>query len=143
MGGEKMDWVAFNAITNFILVFALVCVTIYYAMQTKKQADSMQKQATWDRTFRPRLDAYTRFMDAQLRRPLDAPAQRGVIAQLEFIQPYSSTDVRTIAHELFEYAEDFRRNNQGNIPHDIIGRINTELRPIIIEEIEAMTNEEP
>ena len=39
-----MDWQAIGAISNAILVAALVCVTIYYAKQTRKQADSMQGQ---------------------------------------------------------------------------------------------------
>lgn len=100
------------------------------------------KQATRSKTFRPRLDAYTRFIDALLRRPLDHQAQREVIAQLGLVQLYSSDDVRAKAHELFEYAEDFRRNNRGNIPRNIIERVDAELQLIIIEEIERITSEE-
>jgi|GEM_PF-5304994 len=66
-----MDWVAFGAITNTILVAALVGVTIYYARQTKLQANSMQDQTKWERTFKPRLDAYTRFIEIMSKPPVD------------------------------------------------------------------------
>jgi len=100
------------------------------------------QQAKWVRTFGSRLDAYTRFRESLLKRPRDRHVTRNVIAQLELIQPYSSDDVRAKAHELFEYAEDFRRNNQGNTPRDIIERVDAELLPNIMEEIKRITSEE-
>jgi len=139
-----MDWVAFGAISNTILVAALVGITIYYAMQTKNQANSMQKQMAWERTFRPRLDSYTRFIEVMSKRLMDTTYLRyAVVPQLQLVQPYSSYEVKTKARELYDYAENHRCNNEGRDPHDINNRIRIELRPMIIKEIEDMTNEMP
>lgn len=134
-----MDWQTFGAISNIVLVAVLVSVTIYYARQTKKQADSMQEQMTWDRTYRPRLDAYTRFMEAKANRGDAAYRTDMIVPQLDFIQPYSSNEVRTKAKELYKYWDDHRRNNNGKDPDDILERINVQLEPIIISEIEDIT----
>ena|GEM_PF-6578710 len=44
-----MDWQAFGAISNAVLVAILVSVTIYYAIQTKKQAHAMDASLHLDR----------------------------------------------------------------------------------------------
>jgi hypothetical protein len=102
----------------------------------------MQEQIAWDRTYRPRLDAYTRFIEAMSRRLMDVPYLKYVVVpQLGLVQPYSSNEVKTKARELYEYAEDHRHNKQGQDPSDILERINIELKPIIIKEIEDITSE--
>jgi len=68
-----MDWVAIGAISNTILVAALVPATIFYAHQAKSQANSMQDQIKWERTLEPRLNAYTRFIEIMSKRPFDVP----------------------------------------------------------------------
>ena len=134
-----MDWVAFGAITNTILVAALVGVTIYYARQTKLQANSMQDQTKWERTFKPRLDAYTRFIEIMSKRPFDTPYQLYVIVpQLELIQPFSSVEVEGKAKELYEIAKSEMRMT-GNVPGDLATRIINELNPIVNREITEIT----
>jgi len=49
---DEMNWQAAGVISNIILVFALVCVTIYYAWQTKKQTDLMEKNRRIERLHR-------------------------------------------------------------------------------------------
>ena len=127
-----MDWQAFGAISNAVLVAALVIVTIYYARQTKKQAE-------WDRTNGPRLGAYTRFMDAKSNLGDVVHRTQMIIPQLKFIQPYSSNEVKTKVKELYKYWDDYRCNNNDKYPDDILERINVQLEPIIISEIEALT----
>jgi len=71
-----VNWTAVQTISSTLLALALVGVTIYYAIQTHRQVEemrgqrtsiqaqvkAMQDQLTWDRTYKPRMDAYTRFM---------------------------------------------------------------------------------
>ena len=100
------------------------------------------QQATRDQIFVLRLDAYRSFRETLLKQPRDRHVEKNVIVQLELIQPYSSDNVRAKAHELFEYAKNFRRSNQGNIPRDFIDRVDAELLPIIMEEIKKIMSEE-
>jgi cytochrome oxidase assembly protein ShyY1 len=44
-----MDWQAAGVISNSILVFALICITAYYAWQVKKQTDQMEKNRRIER----------------------------------------------------------------------------------------------
>lgn len=158
-----MDWQAFGAISNAVLVATLVGVTIYYAIQTNKQANSMQEQIKWDRTYRPRLDAYTRFITimADPEHNHVGYFMNVILPQLRVTQPFSSNEVRVIIKTLLEkdiYRKTQFKNNNAAIQKtdsakvdfpgfyfelDSLDLLNNELRPIIEREIEEITKEQP
>ncbi|MGD0951276.1 MAG: hypothetical protein ABR985_02600 [Methanotrichaceae archaeon] len=134
-----VDWNsnATQAISNIILVSALVIVTIYYAWQTNKQARAMQDQLSFERTFRPRLDAYMKFMEIMSSRVIDVHYQRYTIhGYLRYIQPFASNDVKNVAKEI--YKSTFTEKGV-EIPNNFVNRINTELIPKIENEIAEIT----
>ena len=110
-----VNWAAAQTISNAILAAVLILITAYYAKQTHDQVTAMQNQVTaiqnqialmqdqltWDRTYKPRLDAYTKFMQAIVSHSVDVPHMKYVvIPQLGLVPPYSSHEVKTKANEL-------------------------------------------
>jgi hypothetical protein len=147
-----VNWTAAQTISSTLLALALVGVTIYYAIQTHRQVKAMQDQVTaiqnqvkamqdqliWDQTYKPRLDAYTRFMEALISHSADtAFLDYVVFPQLGLVQPYSSDSVKTKAKELYDFANSVKRGT-SHVPSSIVGKINTELIPIITDEIEEI-----
>jgi thiaminase len=107
--------------------------TLSLAFVTVCTLREMRTQMTWDRTYRPRLDAYTRFMEAKSIQGDIAYRTDMIVPQLDFIQPYSSNEVKTKAKELYKNWNDYKdRETLENL-------INVQLEPIIRSEIEDIT----
>ena len=150
-----VNWNAVQTISNAFLVLVLICITIYYAAQTHKQAKILQNQLAFDRTFRPRLGAYQRFTDLMLKRKMKRNLviiRNNIIPELEYIQPFSSQQVRDkskglleVAKVMTELAEKEKRGLSETENEELIEierRIVEELVPIITNEITDITLEE-
>jgi len=146
-----INWAATQTITTSFLTTVLIILTAYYAMQTHKQVSAMQdqvvamqnqttamqEQLSFERTFRPRLDAYMRFMEIMSSRSIDVPYQRYTIhGNLKYIQPFASGEVRRIASEIYESTI---TEGRVNIPSNFVNRINADLIPRIETEIAEIT----
>jgi hypothetical protein len=152
-----VNWTAAQTISTAFLTAVLILITAYYAIQTRHQVTAMQNQVTaiqnqinlmrdqltWDRTYKPRMDAYTRFMQAIVSHSADVPHMKYVvIPQLGLVPPYSSNEVNTKASELYKSIQYYRHQGYGDYPPNTLDRINTELKPIMENEIEKIMRQE-
>lgn len=152
-----VNWMAAQTISTAFLTAVLILITAYYARQTRHQVTAMQSQATaiqdqinlmrdqltWDRAYKPRMDAYMRLMQALGGKTLDTPyIEHVVVPQLGLVLPYSSKEVKTIAGELYKNIQDNGYDNGGNSPSAILDRINKEVKPIMMDEIEKIMRQE-
>jgi hypothetical protein len=128
--------------------YAVVLVTLVYAITTSQQRDimedqlnSMRDQIQWERTFRPRLDAYERF-EVHLSKYKSGDTTyfcQVIIPELEYIQPYSSEEVKRKARELHDLAKG-AITQLGSHEVDVVKRIETDLRPKLTKEIDDIIN---
>jgi hypothetical protein len=85
---------------------------------------------------RPRMEAYTRFVELMSIRPIDMHyAIHKIVPQLESIQLLSSLEVKRTAKDIRDKA--IAGNKISHLP-EFVRRINEELIPIIKKEIEEI-----
>lgn len=146
-----VNWTAAQTISNTLLAIVLIGITAYYAIQTHSQVKAMQNQVTsmqdqvrvmqdqlsFERTFRPRLDAYKNFMEIMSSNVNDTRYIRYTIhGGLRSIQPFASSDVKSVAKTIYESTI---TENRVIIPTGFVDRINTELIPKIENEVAEIT----
>ena len=84
----------------------------------------------------PRIGAYGEFLDVISRRPVNVHYQiYEIIPRLEVIQPFSSPEVKKTAKDIFDWAK-AEMGKTGKPPSGLLKRIDEELKPIIMLEIE-------
>jgi hypothetical protein len=152
-----VNWAAAQTISNALLAGALILITAYYAIQTHGQVKAMQDQVnamqnqvkvmqdqlSFERTFRPRLDAYKRFTDIMSFRPTDGKyIVDHIVPELKLILPYSSNDTKIIAKKIYGSAFTEGKVNFEITKSNFVDQINDSLIPKLEKEIVDITQSE-